>query len=229
MNLALFDLDHTLIPFDSNTAWMNFLIRAGAADAEAAMARNRAFARDYVAGKFDPHAYHRFTAGLLAPHPRSVLEQWRKDFGTELAARAARELVASRELVARHRGDLCCIVTTTNRFVAQVFADIFGIGHLVATEAATRNGLADAMFTGEVVGEPCFGACKVGHVERWLKAIGRSRGDFERTFFYSDSANDLPLLAWADEAIAVDPDPRLRAEALARGWRILDLKGAPVG
>jgi len=231
MNLALFDLDHTLIPFDSNTAWMSFLVKVGAADAEASAASNRAFARDYVAGTFDPHAYHRFTAGLLAPHPRNLLEQWRKDFAAEVAARAPAELAASHELVAGHRarGDLCCIVTTTNRFVAQVFADLFKVEHLVATEAATRNGLPDAMFTGEVDGDPCFGAGKIEHVERWLSAIGRSRDDFGRTCFYSDSRNDLPLLNWADEAIAVNPDAFLRAEAVARGWRVIDIRSAPAG
>ncbi len=229
MNLALFDLDHTLIPFDSNTAWMNFLVRAGAADATESAARNRAFARDYLAGTFDPRAYHRFTAGLLAPHQRDVLEGWRDAFGREVAARASSELAGSRELVDQHleRGDLCCIVTTTNRFVAQVFADIFGIEHLVATEAATHDGKPEGRFTGDVVGEPCFGPCKVEHVQRWLDSIGRRREDFERTIFYSDSRNDLPLLNWADEAIAVDPDEVLRAEALARGWRIIALKTAP--
>ena len=146
MNLVLFDLDHTLIPFDSNSAWMAHLVSVGATDADAAAAQNRAFARDYVAGTFDPHAYHRFTAGLLAPHPRDVLDRWRSEFGVELAARSAARLAPSRELVDRHRlrGDLCCIVTTTNRFVAQVFADIFGIENLIATEAATRDGSPDA-------------------------------------------------------------------------------------
>lgn len=230
MNLVLFDLDHTLIPFDSNTAWMNFLIRAGAADASATK-RNEAFARDYMAGTFDPHAYHRFTAGLLAPHPRERLEQWRREFADDFAARGRTELVASLQLVAGHRarGDLCCMVTTTNRFVAQVFADFFGIENLVGTEAATVDGSPDARFTGEVVGDPCFGAFKVGHVERWLQATGRRRDDFERTVFYSDSRNDLPLLMWVDEAIAVDPDSVLRAEAQARGWQILELRSAPAG
>jgi HAD superfamily hydrolase (TIGR01490 family) len=230
MNLVLFDLDHTLIPFDSNTAWMNFLIRIGAADATA-RARNRAFADAYVAGTFDPRAYHRFTCGLLAPHPRERLEQWRSQFAAECSDRARAQLIPSLELVDAHRarGDLCCMVTTTNRFVAQVFADFFGIGNLVATEPATRDDAPDAMFTGEIVGEPCFGAGKVGHVERWLEASGRSRGDFDRTIFYSDSRNDLPLLSWVDEAIAVDPDEVLRAEAQARGWRILGLRSARAG
>ncbi|HZH05117.1 MAG TPA: HAD family phosphatase [Lautropia sp.] len=230
MNLVLFDLDHTLIPFDSNTAWMNFLIGVGAADATATE-RNQAFARDYMAGNFDPHAYHRFTSGLLAPHPRKRLEQWRREFSAEFTARARTELVASLQLVAGHRaaGDLCCMVTTTNRFVAQVFADFFGIANLVGTEAATSDDTPDGRFTGEVVGDPCFGPFKVGHVERWLKATGRSREDFERTIFYSDSRNDLPLLNWADEAVAVNPDSVLRAEAQARGWRILELRNAPAG
>jgi HAD superfamily hydrolase (TIGR01490 family) len=230
MNLVLFDLDHTLIPFDSNTAWLNFLIRAGGADA-AAQERNLAFARDYVAGNFDPYAYHRFTAGLLAPHPRPRLEQWRREFADAFAARARTELGPSLDLVATHRrgGDLCCMVTTTNRFVAQVFAGFFGIGNLIATEATTTDESPDARFTGEVVGEPCFGVRKIGHVERWLQATGRSRGDFGRTIFYSDSRNDLPLLSWVDTPVAVDPDDALRAEAQARGWRILSLRSGPAG
>jgi HAD superfamily hydrolase (TIGR01490 family) len=231
MNLVLFDLDHTLIPFDSNSTWMGYLVRVGATDAEAATAQNRRFARDYIAGTFDPHAYHRFTAGLLAPHARDVLDRWRDGFRREMQERAERELAASRELVQGHqaRGDLCCIVTTTNRFVAQVFADIFGIENLVATESATHDGSPDGMFTGEVQGDPCFGPGKVAQVQRWLQATGRSRADFERIIFYSDSRNDLPLLEWADEAVAVDPDEVLRAEANARGWRILALRTAAAG
>jgi HAD superfamily hydrolase (TIGR01490 family) len=225
MNLALFDLDHTLIPFDSNTAWMNFLIRAGVVDAEAAAIRNRAFARDYAAGNFDAHAYHRFTAGLLAPHERAVLDRWREAFTEEIALERRAEFDTSRVLVERHRanGDLCCVVTATNRFLAQVFATIFGIDHLVATEAATLHDGPDARFSGEVSGDPCFGASKVDHVECWLSSLGYRRASFDRTYFYSDSWNDLPLLRWADEAVAVNPDPKLRAEALAKGWRILDL------
>lgn len=224
MNLALFDLDHTLIRFDSNTAWMNFLIRARVVDADAAAVRNRAFALDYAAGTFDAVDYHRFTAGLLAPHERSVLDRWRESFGEEIAAERKAEFETSRALVERHRagGDLCCVVTTTNRFLAQVFADIFDIEHLVATEAATLHDGPDARFTGEVRGDPCFGAFKVDHVECWLQSLGYGRGTFDRTYFYSDSWNDLPLLRWVDEAIAVNPDPKLRAEAQVQGWRILD-------
>jgi HAD superfamily phosphoserine phosphatase-like hydrolase len=143
-----------------------------------------------------------------------------------MRARAGRQFALSQELVAGHRaaGDLCAIVTTTNRFVAQVFADIFEIDNLIATEAATHGDSPDSMFTGDVSGEPCFGPAKVEHVQRWLQATGRRREDFERTIFYSDSRNDLPLLEWADEAIAVDPDQVLRAEAMTRGWRILELR-----
>jgi phosphoserine phosphatase len=61
---------------------------------------------------------------------------------------------------------------------------------------------------------------------RWLAATGRRREDFDLTIFYSDSRNDLPLLEWADRAVAVNPDEVLRAEALARGWRIAELGSA---
>lgn len=222
MNLVLFDLDHTLIPFDSNTVWLDFLVRNGAVEAGDAAARNMSFARDYMAGSFDAHAFHRFAAGLLAPHPRSSLEQWRLAFGDEITAAIP---AGSRELVDRHlaAGDLCSVVTATNRFLAQLFSEIFGIAHLVATDLATRDDSPDAPFTGELRGDPCFGAGKVGHVTRWLDRIGRSLSDFASTIFYSDSYNDLALLQWVDQAIVVNPDPRLRAEARARGWPVLEI------
>ena len=68
-------------------------------------------------------------------------------------------------------------------------------------------------------GDRASAPCKVEHVQRWLDATGRRREDFERTIFYSDSRNDLPLLEWADEAIAVDPDESCAPKPMARGWR----------
>ena len=63
---------------------------------------------------------------------------------------------------------------------------------------------------------------KVRRMEQWLAERRLAWGDVESTF-YSDSMNDVPLLEKVDHPVATNPDPRLRALAQERGWRILDL------
>jgi phosphoserine phosphatase len=76
-------------------------------------------------------------------------------------------------------------------------------------------------YTGEIVGQACFREHKIAHVESWLARRGRCWDDVERSWFYSDSINDLPLLQAVTDPVVVDPDPALRAHALANGWPVL--------
>ncbi|MEJ8853702.1 HAD family hydrolase [Variovorax robiniae] len=222
-NVALFDLDHTLIPFDSGTAWIRFLMRHGRLPADAEE-RHLDFCRLYVAGTLDIHAMHRSNMQPLLPVPRPVLAQWQREFETDLAPRIP---PASLEVVERHRanGDLCAIVTATTELIAWPIARLFGIDELIATRPATVDGLPDAAFTGEIDGEPCYRHHKVSRVTEWLAAQpqgARTRiGDFGRSWFYSDSIGDLPLLEAVSDPVAVCPDERLRAHALQAGWPIL--------
>ncbi|WP_425126910.1 HAD family hydrolase, partial [Burkholderia cepacia] len=59
--------------------------------------------------------------------------------------------------------------------------------------------------------------------EAWLASLGKSLADFERSYFYSDSHNDIPLLAKVTDPVATNPDDTLRTHAREQGWRILDL------
>ena len=223
MNLALFDLDHTLIPFDSGMAWTQFLVRRGvlSTDAEATYL---AYCHQYVAGTLDIRAMHRASLQPLLRHPRAMLTPWLREFEAEMAPRLPSDM---RDLLRRHddEGDVCAIVTATERFIAEPFARQFGVAHLIATEAATVDGLAGSAFTGEIDGEPCFREHKVTRVEAWLAArpagSGQRLSDFAQSWFYSDSASDLPLLCAVSNPVAVRPDTRLRAHALQAGWRIV--------
>jgi HAD superfamily hydrolase (TIGR01490 family) len=125
----------------------------------------------------------------------------------------------ARELVERHRGDLCVIVTATNSFVTAPIAREFGIEHLVATEPAHVGG----EFTGEVTGTPCFREGKVARLGEWLAARGQTLKMFAHSHFYSDSLNDLPLLDVVTHPVAVDPDDTLRAHAVRHGWPVMSL------
>jgi HAD superfamily hydrolase (TIGR01490 family) len=216
MRLALFDLDHTLIPFDSGLAWLRFLIARGviAVEAEAVYLDH---CRAYVAGTLDIHAMHRAVVAPLRRFSRATLHGWVIEFETQVRPQIPD---AMRALVQGHRsaGDLCAIVTATERLIAEPFARLFGIGDLVATEGAIEHD----HYTGEIDGEPCFREHKVSRVERWLGERGLGLASFGESWFYSDSCTDLPLLRAVTHPVAVRPDERLRAQALGEGWRVID-------
>jgi HAD superfamily hydrolase (TIGR01490 family) len=217
--LALFDLDHTLIPFDSGMAWTRFLVREGALDHDAE-ARYLGFCHQYVAGTLDIRAMVRANLLQLAAFEPAQLAQWRARFEQAIAAQVPADM---RELVARHRvrGDLCAMVTATERFVAEPFARAFGIEHLVATEGVIVGGRP----TGEIDGLPCFREHKLTRVQQWLAGLPAAPDTiaaFDESFFYSDSINDLPLLEAVTHPVAVRPDERLRAHAEQSGWSVID-------
>lgn len=222
--LALFDLDHTLIPFDSGLAWTRFLVGRGVLSPDAE-ARYLAYCHQYVAGTLDIHAMHRASLRPLLRYPHATLIQWQHEFEGEMAACVPESMLS---LVRHHQraGDLCVIVTATTRLIAQPFARLFGIDQLLATRAATVDGLPGGAFTGEIDGEPCYRQHKVMHVQQWLASqpfgAPAHLADFERSWFYSDSISDLALLNAVSHPVAVHPDQPLRAHALQCGWRIID-------
>jgi HAD superfamily hydrolase (TIGR01490 family) len=218
--LALFDLDHTLIPFDSGMAWTRFLVREGALD-DGAEARYLGYCQQYVAGTLDIYAMVRANLLPLAAFEPEQLSQWRQRFEREIAEQLPDDPMRAR--VAHHldSGDLCAVVTATERLVAEPFARAFGIEHLVATEGVMSNGRP----TGEIDGLPCFREHKLTRVEQWLtglRATLNTIAAFDESFFYSDSINDLPLLEAATHPVAVRPDERLRAHAFAARWEVIE-------
>lgn len=217
MNLALFDLDNTLLAGDSDFEWAQFLIEQGVLDREIYEARNQEFYEQYKKGTLDIYEFLDFQLKPLARYPRRQLDEWHRSYMQAKIMPMMRE--TARALVARHATDLCAVVTATNSFVTAPIAREFGIEHLVATEPAQDGG----EFTGGVTGLPCFRDGKIVRVEAWLAARGQRIDAFERSFFYSDSLNDLPLLARVSDPVAVDPDATLRAHALAHGWPVMSL------
>lgn len=219
MRLALFDLDHTLLPVDSADGWSHFLVRAGGLDVAEFGARIEHFAATYRAGTFDTEAYLTFQFGLLARFPRRQLEHWRTEY---LRARVLPHIRGEAlALIDEHRaaGDELALVTGTHSFVTAPIATAFGLPHLLAVQPATDE---RGEFTGGYAGTHTYGEGKVRAVEQFLAARGLG-WDSAETVFYSDSINDLPLLARVTTPVATNPDPRLRKVAGERGWKVLEL------
>jgi HAD superfamily hydrolase (TIGR01490 family) len=221
--LALFDLDHTLLPCDSDYEWGQFLARIGVVDSKYYAQQNERFYQDYKDGQLNIQEFLRFALKPLSEHSRAQLNEWHDAFMQEVITGQLRQQAV--DLVKRHQdaGDLCCVVTATNSFVTRPIVESFGIEHLVATEPATVGDHPLANFTGEVKGTPSFREGKIQRVQDWLTSQNLALDQLPKSYFYSDSMNDLPLLEKVSNPVATNPDARLRDEALKRHWPILEL------
>lgn len=217
MNITLFDLDNTLLAGDSDFEWAQFLIEQGVLDREVYEAQNQAFYDQYKAGTLDIMEFLDFQLKPLSRHPRKLLDQWHDEYMRKKIHPMMRD--SARALVEKHKGDVRVVVTATNSFVTAPIARLFGIEHLIATEPEQRDG----EFTGGVTGLPCFKEGKPTRLQAWLAARGETLGSYEKSFFYSDSHNDLPLLEMVTHPVVVDPDATLRAHAVVRGWPVISL------
>lgn len=220
MNLALFDLDNTLIAGDSDFQWAQFLIEKKALDRELHETKNIEFYEQYKDGTLDIYEFLDFQLKPLARHSRLQLETWR----TEFVQKKIVPIIApgARPLIERHQldGDLCIIITATNSFVTAPIAQLLGIDHLIATEPEQEKG----EFTGKVTGIPSFREGKIDRLEQWLDAHNLTWLSFLRSWFYSDSLNDLPLLGKVTHPVAVDPDATLKNHAEQNNWSIISLR-----
>lgn len=218
--LAIFDLDHTLLAGDSDHLWGAFLVAEGLVDGPHYARENDRFYAQYQAGSLDIHAYAAFAFEPLRRLGRARLEPLRERFVAEQIAPIV--AAGAPALLDRHRaeGDTLVITTATNAFVTQPIAELLGVEHLIATDPEENA----QGFTGRIHGTPNFRDGKVVRLRQWIDEHGHQE---RATICYSDSANDLPLLEMADQAVATHPDPRLKTIAQDRGWPILDLTQAP--
>ena len=220
VNLALFDLDGTLLPTDSDHAFGEFLVGIGWADAATHRHGNDRFYADYLAGTLDRHAYVDFATAPWRGRSAAELAAVTERFLAEVARPALHETALA--LVRRHRdaGDLVAIVTATNDFVTRPIAGLFGVSELIATELERDEG---GRVTGAIRGLPAFQEGKIARVQAWLAERGLGWADVGRSTFYSDSTNDLPLLERVSHPVATNPVPALAAVAAQRGWPVLRL------
>jgi HAD superfamily hydrolase (TIGR01490 family) len=217
VNLAIFDLDHTLLDGDSDYCWGCFLADKGAVEPEYYRRENQRFYEQYCAGTLDINEFLEFALKPLAANPLPQLLAWRDEFMKmqiePLIRRKAEELIDWH----RRRGDELLIITATNSFVTEPIAVRLGIPNLLATDPETVNN----RFTGKVAGIPCFQQGKVERYRLWLQQNGKNP---EQTWFYSDSHNDMPLLELVVHPVVVDADEKLTAHAQKKGWRQISLR-----
>lgn len=226
--LYLFDLDHTLLPIDSDKTWGQFLIKEGIVGQDY-HDKNHQFYLDYQKGNLDVHSFLEFVFAVLAKHSRAKLlnlqQQYIKTCIMPNLKPSALNLVASK----RHANSICLLVTATNSFVTRPIAELFGFaGHeLIASEPETLDlkpwAETDANFSGKINGLPCYRANKIHKIEAWLQNYDLLKTQFSHIEAYSDSFNDIPMLSWAHKAFATNADETLTAYAKSQNWQFLSL------
>lgn len=218
--LALFDLDGTLLPRDSDHAFGEFLVQQGWVSDEAFRRANDRFYADYLEGRLDMTAYVDFATAAWRDRPEADQQRVLAQFVDEVVRPMLHP--AALDLVHRHReaGDRLALVTATNEFVTRPIASLFGFETLIATELVRDEG---GRVDGRIAGTPSFREGKIVRVQAWLASLGTTLEAAPRCTFYSDSTNDLPLLEAVSHPVATNPGAGLAHIAAERGWPVIHL------
>jgi HAD superfamily hydrolase (TIGR01490 family) len=220
MNLAIFDLDNTLLDGDSDYNWGLYLVKKGYLDEGEYKEQNQKFFEEYQVGKLDIFAFAEFQFRFLKNNTRKFLNDVRSDYINEIIKPMI--LKKAIDLVNQHKeaGDRLLIITATNSFITKPIGELFGIDELIGTDPEENEG----EFTGKVKGTPSFKEGKVTRLFDWLDEKNLKLADFEKTFFYSDSHNDLALLEVVTNPVVVNGDKILLEKAQEKNWPTLRLK-----
>ena len=216
-NLAIFDLDNTILNGDSDYSWINFLIDIGYVDKDEYEKKNQYFYDKYYEGKLDYDEWAEFALSTIKGKRPEEIENLLNKFLSSVIEPMI-NIYALRLLHNHyHNNDVMLLASATNSVIVTPIAKRLGFKNIVATEVEIVNGV----YSGKFQNTPALGQGKLQKVREWMRRNDFS--DFKNTIFYSDSINDFPLLLAVNKAVAVNPDNKLREECEKRSWEIVDL------
>jgi len=211
MIAALFDMDNTLLRVDTAMSWVKFLRGRGELPVSM-MAKAIYWSTLYKLAVLDMETvFTKLCLDLEGDREDEMIAKcavWYRDHVEPHIAPAARVAVEHH----RQAGHTIVLATGSTVYAATPVAAGVGIEHVLSSRLEVVGG----SFTGKP-SALCFGRHKVALAEQWALSHGI---DLSRSYFYSDSYNDLPMLARVGTAIAVNPDTRLRRHAKKNGWAI---------
>lgn len=206
---AFFDMDNTLLTVDTGMSWTKFLYRRRELPASM-VAKAVYWSSLYKLALLDMETvFTKLCTGLAGDSEAEMIAKcdiWYRQDVEPFIAPAARVAVEHH----RQAGHVVVLATGSTVYAARPVARGVGIEHVLSSELEVEAGA----FTGRP-SALCFGHHKVTLAEKWAAAHGV---DLARSYFYSDSFNDLPMLSRVGTAIAVNPDARLRRHARRQGW-----------
>lgn len=116
----------------------------------------------------------------------------------------------------RNQGHTLALLTSSFDGLSHLVAQDLSLDHCLCTTLEVNP---EGLYTGHTIGPPCFGRDKIIFARDLCYKLSTP---LEECWFYTDSATDIPLLNLVSGAVAVNPDPHLRARAQLRKWQIVD-------
>lgn len=209
---AFFDVDHTLLEVNSGASWLRHAWRTGKVKPLRALQAVGWLIRYRLALLDLEDVSARVALDYKGVRVAAMDAEVREWFDRDVVQHVC---VEGREHVADHlqRGHFVTLLTSGTRFSAAPLADLLKVSHVLCTDLEAIDGV----LTGRHIAPACAGPGKVVHAERFAAEHGI---DLARSYFYTDSFSDLPMLERVGCPRIVNPDPRLRRHARARGWEI---------
>ena len=216
-NFAIFDLDNTILNGDSDYSWINFLIEKRLVDKDEYERKNKYFYDQYYQGKLNYDEWAEFALTTIKGKKPEEIEDILSKFLSEIIEPMINIYALKLLHDHTHNNDIMLLASATNSVIVEPIAKRLGFKNIVSTEVE----IIDEIYTGKVLGIPALSEGKLIKVKEWM--LQNSIESFDNTSFYSDSINDLPLLAAVSKPVAVNPDDMLREECRKRSWEIIDL------
>ena len=209
---AFFDLDQTLLAGFSAFSFFRERITSGRISPRE-MSDSLLGALSFALGRT---GFSGMMAATTAAY-RGLAESVLRETGQEVFEKhLARQIYPeARALVAAHRarGHTLAIVSSATLYQVQPVAEALGIPHVLCTQLEVEHGV----FTGRVVKPTCWQEGKLHYASELAEREGI---DLAESFFYTDSAEDLPLLEAVGRPRPLNPSSRLAGIARDRGWPI---------
>ena len=215
-DLAIFDLDNTILNGDSDYSMINYLIDINLLD-EAAKLKNDEFILDYQQGQLDFNQYTNFALKPYIGMTQNEINEVIHPFVEKIIEPMIN--IFALKLLHEHyeKGHKILLASATNELIVKPIAKRLEIKNVIAIKVEFKNNKC----TGEFIPPSALGEGKLQLVKSWME--DKQRNSFSRVTFYSDSINDLPLLEAVELPIAVNPDQTLDGIARDRGWKIFTL------
>lgn len=209
---AFFDMDKTLIAENSGSLYMRRRYERGEINGMELLRGIGAYVQ-YKLGVLDLLNWTRKMMVQFEGRSEADLERETAEWFEELVAPAVYPEAERLVIAHREAGDIVAIVSGATRFVVEPLARQLGIEHMLYT----RLEVEDGRFTGRIVEPICFEEGKIFWIRKFIE---EHEIDLAKSYFYTDSVTDTPLLDLVGHPVVVNPDPMLYLRALRRRWPV---------
>lgn len=215
MSIAFFDLDKTLLAENSAKLWLKAQWRMGQIEPLKMLHASYWLAKYHLGFTRMDEALSKGLSMVAGEHIDEVLKKT-TDFYLSSIKNIYRP--GAIEAIQHHRrcGHKTSLLTSSFDGLAFLVKNELGLDFCLCTKLEVDQ---QGIYTGKTLGPPCFGKNKILFAQRLCDQLNVA---LTRCTFYTDSASDIPLLNLVGRAVAVNPDPHLRARAQINRWEVVD-------